>query len=118
MLRRYANRLDLAHDLGRLLGQRAVRGAAAGLTSPYEAGMARRGRQRRVLGALPEQDVQQIAARFAAGGTPKHLLAAEYGMSLSSLKRLLRRQRARIELVSLAPACGSSVLVTPHRVEA
>ncbi len=104
ILRRYANRLDLAHDLRRLLGQGAARGAVAGLTSPYEAGMARRGRQRRVLATMRDQDVLQIAARFAAGTTPKHQLAAEYGMSLSSLKRLLRRQRAQAEPVSLAPA--------------
>jgi len=102
-LRRYANRLDLAHDLGRLLGQRPVRGAAADLTGPYEVGMARRGRQRLVLATVSAQDEREIAARFAAG-TPKHLLAAEYGMSLSSLKRLLRRQRVRAESGSLATA--------------
>ena len=103
ILRRYTNRLDLAHDLGRLLGQRPVRSAAADVTTPYEAGMARRGRQRRVLDGVRDQDVRRIVTSFVAG-TPKHQLAAEYGMSLSSLKRLLRRQRARAEPASPAPA--------------
>lgn len=42
---------------------------------------------------LSEADVCEIAERFSAG-EPKHKLAAEYGMSLSTLKRLLRRHRS------------------------
>ncbi len=39
---------------------------------------------------LGEVVVGEIIGRFRAG-TPKHKLAAEYGMSLSTMKRLLRR---------------------------
>jgi hypothetical protein len=75
----------------------ALRGgtSAGDADGPYEAGAAQRGRQRHVLATMREHDVQQIAASFAAG-TPKHRLAAEYGMSLSSIKRLLRQQRASV----------------------
>jgi hypothetical protein len=41
---------------------------------------------------LSEADVREIVNRFRAG-TPKHKLAADYGMSLSTMKRLLRRYR-------------------------
>jgi uncharacterized protein (DUF433 family) len=41
---------------------------------------------------LSEADVREIVRRFRAG-EPKHRLAAEYGMSLSTIKRLLRRHR-------------------------
>jgi DNA invertase Pin-like site-specific DNA recombinase len=38
---------------------------------------------------LSEADVQEIVKRFRHG-TPKHKLATEYGMSLSTIKRLLK----------------------------
>jgi hypothetical protein len=40
--------------------------------------------------------VSEIVARFEAG-TPKHHLAHEYGISLSTVKRLLRKRRAQSE---------------------
>jgi DNA-directed RNA polymerase specialized sigma24 family protein len=104
IVRRYANRLDLAGELARAVGRMTVRGAAAAAEAgPYEVGAAQRGRQRHVLAAMPEDAVEQIVSSFAAG-TPKHRLAAEYGMSLSSIKRLLRRARAQVEPAFVAPA--------------
>ncbi len=43
---------------------------------------------------LSEADVHEIAERFR-GGVAKHRLAAEYGMSLSTMKRLLRSRRSQ-----------------------
>jgi hypothetical protein len=99
--RRYANRLDLAGELARTVGRLAVRSASADEHLPYEAGMAERGRRRSVRAALTEEQVQQIVASFAAG-TPKHRLAVEHGMSLSTLKRLLRVERSRLRPASAA----------------
>jgi hypothetical protein len=41
---------------------------------------------------LSEADVSEIVERFRAG-VPKRRLAASYGMSLSTMKRLLRKHR-------------------------
>jgi hypothetical protein len=41
---------------------------------------------------LSEADVQEIVERFRAGD-PKLRLAVAYGMSLSTMKRLLRKHR-------------------------
>lgn len=41
---------------------------------------------------LSEADICDIVTRFRAG-TPAHRLASEYGISLSSVKRLLRKSR-------------------------
>jgi hypothetical protein len=95
LARRYTNRLDLADELGRASAQLAEPHIAAGQEPPYEASMAPRGRQQAVRSALDENHVQVILARFAAG-VPKHRLAAEYGMSLSTMKRLLRAERRRV----------------------
>jgi DNA invertase Pin-like site-specific DNA recombinase len=83
----------------------ALRGgtSAGDADGPYEAGAAQRGRQRHVLATMPEDAVEQIVSSFAAG-TPKNRLAAEYGMSLSSVKRLLRQQRVQGEPAFVAPA--------------
>lgn len=40
---------------------------------------------------LSEEDVQEIFWRFRAG-TPKHVLATEFKISISSIKLLLRTQ--------------------------
>jgi hypothetical protein len=39
---------------------------------------------------LTEDDMDRIVSRFRAG-TAKHVLADEYGISLSSVKRLIRK---------------------------
>ncbi|HZX04420.1 hypothetical protein [Kribbella sp.] len=41
---------------------------------------------------LSEADIRDIVTRFRAG-TPKHKLATEYRMSLSTMKQLLRHHR-------------------------
>jgi hypothetical protein len=41
---------------------------------------------------LTSEDIQALVAAFH-GGTPKWKLADQYGISLSSVKRLLRKQR-------------------------
>jgi DNA invertase Pin-like site-specific DNA recombinase len=41
---------------------------------------------------LSGNDVSEIVDQFRAG-VPKHRLATQYGMSLSTLKRLLRKHR-------------------------
>jgi hypothetical protein len=41
---------------------------------------------------LSDADMCEIVDRFRAG-VPKHKLAAEHGMSLSTMKRILRRVR-------------------------
>jgi hypothetical protein len=43
---------------------------------------------------LSEADVQEIVKRFRHGA-PKHKLATEYGMSLSTIKRLLKAIKVR-----------------------
>jgi hypothetical protein len=43
---------------------------------------------------LSESDVQTIISEFMAG-TPKHVLAVRYSVSLSALKELLRRRGIR-----------------------
>jgi DNA invertase Pin-like site-specific DNA recombinase len=50
------------------------------------------GRQWRVRDRLSEAEVRQLVKAFQAG-TTKHELAERYGISLSSVKRVLRRQR-------------------------
>jgi hypothetical protein len=50
-------------------------------------------RKRQVIHRLGEVAVAQLVARFEAG-TAKHKLAAEHGISLSSVQRLLRKHRA------------------------
>jgi hypothetical protein len=46
----------------------------------------------RGLARLGSDDVRQLVASFRAG-TAKHILAYHYGISLSTVKRLLRRHR-------------------------
>jgi hypothetical protein len=51
-------------------------------------------RKQQVIHRLGEVAVVQLVTRFEAG-TAKHKLAAEYGISLSSVKRLLRVELAK-----------------------
>jgi hypothetical protein len=88
VLRRYSNRPDL---LGPLL--EVLRRIEAGDRADEPGGVAsREGGSLRPSDRLSEADVHEIVERFRAGA-PKHKLAAEYGMSLSTMKRLLRRAK-------------------------
>jgi hypothetical protein len=89
VLRRYSNRPDL---LGPMLDV-LKRGAEGDRTD--EPGVRSTGNR---IGSAPirdrlsESDVCMIIKRFRAGAA-KHKLAVEYGMSLSTMKRLLREHR-------------------------
>jgi hypothetical protein len=90
VLRRYSNRPDL---LGPLL--EVLRWIEEGDKSD-EPGVCSTGRgsgSAPIRDRLSDADVRKIVDRFRAG-TPKHRLAAEYNMSLSTMKRLLRRYRS------------------------
>jgi hypothetical protein len=54
----------------------------------------RSARQWRVRDRLSVGDVDRMVAAFHAG-VPKHVLADRFGVSLSSVKRLLRKRRPR-----------------------
>ncbi len=88
VLRRYSNRPDLLGLLLELLrriekGDKEDEPGGVGSREPCSAWPSDR---------LSEADVVEIVDRFRAG-MPKHKLAMEYGMSLSTMKRLLRRHR-------------------------
>ena len=90
VLRRYSNRPDL---LGPLLGvlkriEEGDRGDERGVRSTGSGGG-----PAPITGRLSDGEVLDIVARFRVGEA-KHRLAAEYRMSLSTMKRLLRRYRA------------------------
>jgi hypothetical protein len=88
VLRRYSNRADLLGPLLEVLrriGAGDQEDEPGGVMSQESAGRCRPSDR------LSEADVRKIAERFRAG-VPKHKLAAEYGMSLSTVKRMLRRR--------------------------
>ena len=85
VLRRYSNRPDL---LGPMID--VLRRIEDGDQEGEPGGVVSRERPGRPSDRLSEADVREIVDRFRAG-VPKHKLAAEYGMSLSTMKRLLRR---------------------------
>jgi len=89
LLCRYSNRPDLLRPLLAVL--RRIEGGdktdEPGGIESRELGPARPGDR------LSEADVCEIVGRFRTGA-PKHKLAAQYGMSLSTMKRLLRRYRS------------------------
>lgn len=93
LLRRYSNRSSLLGPMLDVL--RRIEGGDQ--SEELRSGvMARRGDDglRRPSDRLSEMDVREIVSRFSAG-VAKHRLAVDYGMSLSTMKRLLRRHRAQ-----------------------
>jgi hypothetical protein len=89
VLRRYSNRPDLLEPVVEVL-RRIEAGDRA--DEPGVCSTGRGGGLIPVLDRLSEADIAKIVQRFRAG-VAKHKLAAEYGMSLSTMKRLLRRGR-------------------------
>jgi len=87
-MRRYSNRPDLLGPMLDVLrrieeGDQAdepdgVRSQEGGLPRPSD--------------RLSEADMREIVTRFSSG-VAKHRLAKEHGMSLSTIKRLLRKYR-------------------------
>ncbi len=87
-MRRYSNRADL---LGPMLD--VLRRVEDGDRTDEPGGVkSREGGSLRPGDRLSEAVVQEIVERFRAG-EPKHRLAAEYGVSMSTMKRLLRKHR-------------------------
>ncbi len=89
VIRRYSNRPDLLGPMIDVLGRID---AGDRTDEPGVCSTGRGGGSSRPSDRLSEADVREIIGQFRAG-VPKHRLAAEYGMSLSTLKRLLRRHR-------------------------
>jgi hypothetical protein len=90
VLRRYSNRLDLLNPMLEVLrriregdqrDEPGVQSSGSGTGSAP------------VRDRLSEKDLSEIVDRFRAG-IPKHKLATEYGMSQSTMKRLLRQRRS------------------------
>jgi hypothetical protein len=90
VLRRYSNRDDLIKPLVSVLEriEAGDRTDVPGVQSVVNTEPNRPPVRER----LSADDVGQLVRRFR-DGTPKRVLVAEYGVSLSSVKRLLRRHR-------------------------
>ena len=90
-MRRYSNRPDLLGPMLEVLRriEEVDKTEEPGGVESREAG------SMRPSDRLSEVDVREIIARFRAG-EPKHKLAAAYGMSLSTMKRLLRTRGVRM----------------------
>lgn len=90
LLRAYSNRSDLAYDLARVLDR--LPGGSS--DEPPEAVSVRSEAptlgEVRIRDRLSPEQIAQLVARFEAG-TAKLKLAVEYGISESSVKRLLRK---------------------------
>lgn len=87
-MRRYSNRADLLGpmlDVLRRIETNDRTDEPGGIESREPGAVRPRDR-------LDESDVREIIERFRAG-QPKHRLAGEFGMSLSTMKRLLRKHR-------------------------
>lgn len=91
----YSKLVDLAAELGKLtdqLGRARHDGQYEDCQSVRTVG----GNRRTDLleDRLSEDDIRQLISDFQSG-TPKWKLAEQYGISLSSVKRVLRKQGAR-----------------------
>lgn len=89
----YSKRLDLAEALVRAVSQ--LRSAQQGADAPRASvrSIGRSEREWRLVDRLSEAEPCQLVADFTSG-TPTWNLAEQYGISLSSVKRLIRRRRS------------------------
>jgi DNA-directed RNA polymerase specialized sigma24 family protein len=96
LLTSYSNRHDLCGDLQQLTDQLQVEVArdAAGIERVSVRSVQPEPKVRRIADRLGEEEVCAVIVRFEQG-VPKHILAEEYGISLSSIKNLLRKYNAR-----------------------
>lgn len=95
VLRHYSNCPELLDDLERAVQQLAEAAAAAPVDERLSVhATGRVGRKHGLQDRLTEADVQKIVLSFEAG-TPRHKIANEYGISVSSVGRLLRKWRAQ-----------------------
>ena len=92
LVRSYSKRPDLLHDL--VTAVRTIKEAQAASSAHDRRSVQSDppGESRRLVDRLSEDDARQLARDFRAG-TPKWMLAERYGLSRSSVKRLLRKYR-------------------------
>ncbi|MFJ8966493.1 hypothetical protein ACIRG5_44575 [Lentzea sp. NPDC102401] len=88
----YSNRLDLASSLVTVLDQLRQAQADTATTADSVRSTGRSARQWRVSDRLSEADMRLLVEAFESG-IPKWKLAEQYGVSESSVKRLVRRHR-------------------------
>ena len=96
LVRAYSNRLDLANMLVTTSNQLRQAREQAGDSSESVHSAGRRDQAWRVSDRLSEADTRALIAAFAEG-TPKRELARHYGVSESSLKRIIRRHRQSVD---------------------
>jgi hypothetical protein len=103
LLTAYSKRSDLAESLVRAVQQveRARERASPQPASVRSTGVS--DRQWRVSDRLHDADIRMLVAAFERG-TPKWKLAEQYGISESSVKRLIRSHRAEQATQLQAPA--------------
>jgi len=92
LVRAYSKRPDVLEDLDQAVRQLDK---ASAEPAPERASVRSSGRVGRVHAVADRLTAEQVAAiiqRFRAGRA-KHVLADEYGISLSSVKRLVRAHR-------------------------
>lgn len=89
LVRAYSKRPDLLDDLDRAARRQSEADHASG--RPPDVSMSDRStRPWRVCDRLTGDDIRMLVEQSQAG-TPRHELAERYGISGSSIKRLLRR---------------------------
>jgi DNA-directed RNA polymerase specialized sigma24 family protein len=96
LVRDYSKRQDLLDDLVRSLEQLRKANASDAQTPPERLSVSSDGRSERVWrlsDRMDETAVQQLVEAFN-GGTSKQALAERFGISLSSVKRILRKHRS------------------------
>jgi hypothetical protein len=86
----YSKRSDLLVDLDRVVQQLKHGDGDTSSRSVQSTGRLRRARG--LQDRLTDADIRQIILSFQ-GGTPRYKIAAQYGISLSSVGRLLRKCR-------------------------
>jgi hypothetical protein len=93
VVRAYSKRHDLLDDLGRAVRRLRNAEVTDGLDGPISVRSANRfGRKWALTGRLTPDDLREIAECVRAG-VPKDAVAKRYGISLSSVQRVVRRQR-------------------------
>jgi DNA-directed RNA polymerase specialized sigma24 family protein len=96
LVRAYSKRPELLEELNQATRRLARALDADPLGEPVSVrSTGRVGRVWALNDRLSEADMQAIVQKFRAG-TPKQELAEQYGISLSSIKRLLRRHDIRL----------------------
>jgi hypothetical protein len=97
LLAHYSNRPDLCDDLGRaaeLLRTEVTREALGAPARISARSVQPEPHTWRIADRLTKDVVGAIVERFEQG-TPKHILADEYGISLTAIRNLLKKNNAR-----------------------